>query len=195
MALFTTLNLSEFLRNETDTVDLADLDNVRESTESLVTKVTGRQWVVASSASTRYYAPRERGQDFIRIHDCTTVTAVTNDGETIPVWASATGGYQLEPLNGKDWAGEARPYETIRYIGRSWKFDNYRATVAVTATWGWLAIPSQVVRAGYALAKDMWEFRNAPNAQGFEAFLEEKAKMLLKGYIREEAKTGIGGPR
>lgn len=194
MALFTTEELASYLRNEIPTEDYADLEGVASSTESLITKVSGRKWVVASGSSTRYYAPRALHQDLIRIHDCTSVTSVTNDGTAVPVWASSTGGYQLEPINGLDWAGESRPYESIRYIGSRWKFDNYRATVAVTATWGWAAIPDQVVRAGYVIAKDMWEFRNAQNAAGFEEFIEAKAKMLLKGYRREEAKAGIGGP-
>lgn len=194
MALFTTEELASYLRNEIPTEDYADLEGVAASTESLITKVSGRKWVVASGSSTRYYAPRAVGQDLIRIHDCTTVTSVLNDGTAVPVWASSTGGYQLEPINGLDWAGESRPYEGIRYIGSRWAFDNYRATVAVTATWGWAAIPDQVVRAGYVIAKDMWEFRNAQNAAGFEEFIEAKAKMLLKGYRREEAKAGIGGP-
>lgn len=194
MALFTTEELASYLRNEIPTEDYADLEGVASSTESLITKVSGRKWVVASGSSTRYYAPRALHQDLIRIHDCTSVTSVTNDGTAVPVWASSTGGYQLEPINGLDWAGESRPYESIRYIGSRWKFDNYRATVAVTATWGWAAIPEQVVRAGYVIAKDMWEFRNAQNAAGFEEFIEAKAKMLLKGYRREEAKAGIGGP-
>lgn len=194
MALFTTEELASYLRNEIPTEDYADLTGVASATESLITKVSGRKWVVASGSSTRYYAPRTAYQDLIRIHDCTSVTSVTNDGTAVPSWASSTGGYQLEPINGMDWAGESRPYESIRYIGSRWKFDNYRATVAVTATWGWAAIPEQVVRAGYVIAKDMWEFRNAQNAAGFEEFIEAKAKMLLKGYRREEAKAGIGGP-
>jgi hypothetical protein len=194
VALFTTEDLAAYLRNEIPTEDYDDLTGVATSAESLVTKVSGRKWVVASGSSTRYYAPRALHQDLIRIHDCTTVTAVLNDGTAVPAWASSTGGYQLEPINGIDWAGETRPYESIRYIGSRWKFDNYRATVAVTATWGWAAIPDQVVRAGYVIAKDMWEFRNAQNAAGFEEFIEAKAKMLLKGYRREEAKAGIGGP-
>lgn len=194
MALFTTEELAAYLRNEIATEDYADLTEVASATESLITKVSGRKWVVASGSSTRYYAPRTAYQDLIRIHDCTSVTSVTNDGTTVPSWASSTGGYQLEPINGLDWAGESRPYEGIRYIGSRWKFDGYRATVAVTATWGWAAIPEQVVRAGYVIAKDMWEFRNAQNAAGFEEFIEAKAEMLLKGYRREEAKAGIGGP-
>ena len=194
MALFTPEELATYLRNEIPTEDYPDLANVASSAESLVTKVSGRKWVVATTASTRYYAPRAVGQDLIRVHDCTTVTAVTNDGETVPVWASSTGGYQLEPIKGLDWAGETRPFESIRYIGSRWKFDNYRATVAVTATWGWAAIPEQVVRAGYVIAKDMWAYRNEQNAAGFDEFIEAKAKTLLKGYRREEAKAGIGGP-
>ena len=195
MALFTTEDLAAYLRNELPTEDYDDLTGVATATESLVTKVSGRKWVVASGSSTRYYSPRAIGQDLIRIHDCTAVSAVTNDGVAVPAWSSSTGGYQLEPINGIDWAGESRPYESIRHIGSRWAFDNFRATVAVTATWGWPAIPDQVIRAGYAIAKDMWEFRNAQNAAGFEEFIEAKAKMLLKGYRREEAKAGIGGPR
>ena len=105
------------------------------------------------------------------------------------------GGYQLEPLNGLDWAGETRPYEGIRYIGNAWTFDRFRATVAVTADWGWAALPDQVVRTHYVLAKDVWEFRSQQGNAGMDEFLENKAKMLLKGYRREEAKAGIGGPR
>lgn len=194
MPLLTIGELASYLRNEIPSDDTFDLEGVLVSTESLITKVSGRKWELASDTpSTRYYAPRATGQDLIRVHDCVTVTSVVNDTTTVAAWASSTGGYQLEPLNGMDWAGEARPFESIRYIGSSWKFDNYRATVAVTATWGWASIPVQVTRAALVLAKDMWTFRNVENSD-FETFLEDKARMLLKGYRREEAKAGIGGP-
>lgn len=195
MSIITTEGLASFLRNEIETDDYPDLDNVRVSAESMAAKVTGRSWTLATGTPTlRRYAPRAQNQDLIRIHDCVSVTSVTNDGQTVPVWSSSLGGYQLEPINGLDWAGEVRPYESIRYIGSRWKFDHYRATVAVIADWGWATLPSQVVRATYVIAKDMWEFRNAENTPGFDAFIEDKAKLLLKGYRREEAKAGIGGP-
>lgn len=189
-------DLADYLRVVETAVDDYDvLDGVRLYTQSLIRKVTGRTWTVASgSASTRVYAPRAVGQDLIRIHDCVTVTSVTNDGVTVPAWMTA-GGYQLEPLNGLDWAGETRPYEGIRYIGNAWTFDRFRATVAVTADWGWAALPDQVVRTHYVIAKDVWEFRSQQGNAGMDEFLENKAKMLLKGYRREEAKAGIGGPR
>ena len=195
MDLFTVEELADYLRVETATEDYADIEGVGDATESLLTKVSGRKWFVATgTTSTRRYAPRNTRSDLIRIHDCVSVASVTNDGETVPVWASSTGGYQLEPLNGLDWAGETRPYEGLRYIGSFWKFDSYRATVAVTADWGWAAIPEQVKRAAYVIAKDMWSFRHTDNTAGLEEFLENKARLLLKGYRREEAKSGIGGP-
>jgi hypothetical protein len=195
MALPTAEDLIAFLRIETSVDDYDDVETVRLATESLVRKVSGRSWTVASGSSTRYYAPRQPGCDLIRIHDCVSVSAVTDDGETVPVWSSSAGGYQLEPINGLDWAGETRPYESIRRINSWWKFDGYRATVAVTASWGWAAIPDQVERAHYVIAKDMWQFRDQQGNAGFEEFLENKAKLLLKGYRREEAKAGIGGAR
>ena len=196
MAIITTEDLAAYLRNELPTEDYPDLDGVRQTAEDLAEDICGRRWVVATGTpSTRYYAPRTACQDLVRIHDCVSITSVTNDGQAVPLWASSTGGYQREPLNAMDWTGEARPYEGIRYIGSRWRFDNYRATVAVTADWGWAAIPAQVERAVYVLARDIWNFRDSQNTVGFEEFLRAKAMQLLKRYRREEAKAGIGGPR
>ena len=195
MTILTTESLKDYLRIDIPTDEDADIDGVVDATQDLLEDVTGRRWVVASGSSTRYYAPRAPGQDFIRIHDAVSVTSVTNDGQVVPVWSAATGGYQLEPLNSLDWAGGARPFETIRYIGSYWRFDNFRATVAVTASWGWSAIPSQVERAAYVLAKDIWTFRDQQNTTGFDEFLRAKAVQLVGRYRREEAKRGLGGPR
>ena len=188
-------DLADYLRVETLVDDYDVIDGVRLYTQSLIRKVTGRTWTVATGTpSTRVYAPRGPGQDLIRIHDCVTVASVTNDGAAVAAWTTA-GGYQLEPLNGLNEAGESRPFEGIRYIGSAWTFDRFRATVSVSADWGWPALPEQVIHSHYALGKDVWEFRAQQGNAGFEEFLENKAKMLLKGYRREEAKAGIGGPR
>lgn len=195
MSLPTTEDLKYYLRIDIPTDEDDDLDGVRLATESLIQKVSGRKWVVASGSSTRYYAPRAPGQDLIRIHDCVSVSSVADDGAAVVAWSSSTGGYQLEPINGLDWSGESRPYDGIRHINGWWTFDGYRATVAVTANWGWTAIPDQVERAHYVIAKDMWSFRDQQGNAGFDEFLENKAKLLLKGYRREEAKAGIGGAR
>ena len=77
-------DLADYLRVETLVDDYDALDGVRLYTESMVRKVTGRNWVVASGTpSTRVYAPRAPGQDLIRIHDCVTVSSV-NLGDVQP---------------------------------------------------------------------------------------------------------------
>ena len=195
MAILTVEDLKAYLRIEISTDEDDDLQGVINSAEDLLEDICGRKWVVASGSSVRYYSPRALHQDFIRIHDAVSVTSVTNDGETVPVWATSTGGYQLEPVNSMDWTGETRPYETIRYIGSHWKFDNFRATVAVSASWGWASIPPQIERAAYVLCKDIWTYRDQQDAAGLDEFLRKKAYGLTKRYRREEAKSGLGGPR
>ena len=100
-----------------------------------------------------------------------------------------------------DWTGEARPYEQIRYIGSRFTFDNYRATVSVTATWGWLAIPEQIKRAALILAKDIAVHRDVnfgnlgvTDVGAVRARQAPLIRDLTKRYRREEAKAGIGGP-
>jgi hypothetical protein len=194
VAILTRDGLKDYLRIEIASDENDDLEGVVDATESLLRKVSGRTWTVASgSPSARKYIPRGPRTDLLRIHDCVSITSVSNDGETVPIWSTSTGGYQTEPVNGLDWAGESRPIEGIRYIGSWWKFDHYRATVTVTADWGWSAIPPQVERAAYVLAKDIWTFRGQPPAPGVEEYLENRARVMLNGYRREEAKAGIGG--
>lgn len=107
-----------------------------------------RRFVVAGTAVARLYVPDRA--DVLRIHDCTTVTAVTSDGSTV-----AAGDRQLEPVNALSWSGDARPYEQIRLLAGSWVCNSGEATVSVTATWGWAAIPAEVTEATKILVKDI----------------------------------------
>lgn len=194
MAIVSVYEVMQYLRVEA-TSEESDIAGMVATVEDLLESVCGRKWVVASGTSTRLYSPRSPNQDMIRIHDAVSVTSVTNDGEALSVATSSVSGYQLEPVNSMDWTGETRPYEGIRYINNRWKFDGYRATVAVTASWGWAAIPDQIHRAALVLCKDAWTYRNAPDAAaGLDGFLRSKAMELCKRYRREEAKAGIGGP-
>ncbi len=195
MALATTEELQEYLHDEQGAASYYDLDGCLTVAEQMLEDICGRKWVVATTATTRVYAPRS-WSDSIRIHDATTVTAVVNDGTTL-----SPSLYQLEPLNGMDWTGEARPYEQIRYIGSLFAFDNYRATVSVTATWGWLAIPDQIKRAVLILAKDIAVHRDiafgnlgVADTGAVRARQAPLIRDLTKRYRREEAKAGIGGP-
>jgi len=108
-----------------------------------------RQVVVAGAVATaRVYAATRR--DILRIHDCTTVTVVSNDGTTVDA-----ADYQLEPI-GPTLAGQLRPYTQIRALnGTGWVVDGGRATCTVTGTWGWLALPANYTEAVKIVTSDI----------------------------------------
>jgi len=121
-----------------------------DAAEEAINDHCSRQFVVAhvSNTSTRLYVPA--GQ-IIRIHDAVEVTVVADDGATV-----ASTGYQLEPLNNLTVAGETVPYDQIRRLsGYSWACDYGRATVAVTARWGWTALPAKYTEATKILTGDI----------------------------------------
>lgn len=119
-----------------DTVVQAALD----ASETLVAERTQRYFVVADAATAMTFSPYCAGETVLRIPDCTTVTAVSNDGTTV-----LAADYQLEP--GAGFTTRTRPIEAIRLTSGSWAFEANRRTVSITATWGWLALPYEYVHA------------------------------------------------
>lgn len=120
-----------------------------DASEASINSWCGRQFVVASTATARTYSPSHPFE--LAIHDCTTVTALTNDGTTV---TAGTSGYQLEPF-AVAWTGEQYPYDTIRLLSGMWVYDNGRATISVTATWGWAALPKPYTEATKILTADI----------------------------------------
>jgi len=118
--------------------------------ESWIDNALARRMVVASASSARVYAPIPH-TDVLTIDDCTTVTSVVENGATLTVSTD----YQLEPFNNLSAAGETVPYSQVRRIYRNWYTDGRKATVTVTAAWGWAAIPPQVLEACKVITSDM----------------------------------------
>lgn len=195
MTLISVEEFKDYTRNELS-LDYDETVGVLEATDDLLADLCRRRWVVAGSTATaRSYSPRS-WSDSIRIHDCTEVTAVTAQGVAV-----ASSEYQLEPLNGLDWAGNARPYEQMRRVGSHWPFDDFRATVTVTAKWGWPSIPAQIKRAAFVLAKDITMHRDlafgtiiVPDIAALRVRQSSLITDLVKSYRRPEAMGGIGGP-
>lgn len=201
----TLISLDEFrnyTRNEISYTDDAEIIGVLEATDRLLADLCHRKWEVAGdTATTRYYSPRS-WTETIRFHDCVEVTAITADGVAV-----SSADYQLEPLNGLDWAGNSRPYEQARLVGQSrsmryWPFDDFRSTVAVTARWGWPEIPSQITRAAFVLAKDISMHRDisfgaivVPDLPALRVRQASLISDLVKSFRRPEALGGIGGPK
>ena len=140
-------------------VDDTLIEEAINAAETEIDKALKRRMVVASASSTRSYVPRPRLAE-LYIHDATAVTAVTENGVTLTAGVD----YQLEPLNGIDTAGEPWPYYIVRRLGPlHWWTDDDKATVTVTGTWGWPAIPPTVVESCKIVAADMLSNRDMRN--------------------------------
>ena len=153
MADFPTVeDLKAYARDETKTANYDFIDEARSAAIWTLSNETGRNLHLAHDTATeRLYTPLSC--ELVRIHDCTTITAVTNRGVAV-----SASDYQREPVNNLSLAGETVPYNQLRHLSHNWQMgiNNYdEATVGVTATWGWSAIPPQLIEAFKIVAKDI----------------------------------------
>jgi len=112
-----------------------------------------------------------------RIDDLVSITSLktSSTGDTFDTTWSATD-YQLEPNNGIA-GGLVTPFTRIRAIGDyvfpTWVAQNvnhYEATVQVTGTWGWSAVPTAVEQA--ALLLTLRQYRRYDSPLGVAGFDE-----------------------
>ena len=183
-------DLQSYVSDATSPADNVELSASLAAAKPWMAQHCKRTFVVAGTATQRRYVPTT--DDVVRIHDCTTITLVTNAGVTV-----APSAYQTEPLNNIDLAGVARPIEQIRLInGSSWTFgssNSKEATVLVTATWGWPTIPDDVFQACLILAADICSNRDKRNGivsftdfAGIRARENPQVLTLLAAYRRAE---------
>lgn len=162
-----------------------------DAAEAWINVWTGRQFVVAAGSSTRSYPAS--GRALLDIDDATTITAITYNGVTVD-----PSGYQLEPYNTVGVLGVIEPFYSIRrYFGWWDTFNQGQQIVSVTGTFGWVAIPVQVVEACKILARDLLANRDIPF--GIASFVQYGMKVkenptvtgLLRPFRRARA-FGIG---
>jgi len=162
------------------------IDQAINAAELAIDNALQRRMVVvtdgAPGLSARAYVPA--ASDLLFIDDCTEVTVITDNGTTLTVGTD----YQLEPLNGLSGAGESVPYYKVRRLSGCWYRDGHKATVSVTARWGWAAIPPQVLESCKIVTQDILENRNTRfglagiSQEGFSIRIRENpvvAKMIL----------------
>lgn len=181
----------DFARVETATADDTEIEAALNAAEQQLDTDCQRRFQVASvTPSARLYVPQTLTT--LRIHDATTVTAVVNNGTTL-----AAGDYQLEPVGGLTWAGESVPYTQIRMLGTGeWDFGDFdgKATISVTGTWGFSAIPAPIVEACKVLAKDILGNRDVrfglvavTEAAGISARTNPVVRTAIEQYRRVES--------
>lgn len=150
--------LQQYMRSEIGTEDNLYEDAIKTA-EDIIDESTGRQFIVASTSTARSFdVPNCSSR--LQIHDCTAVASVVDFGATLTVDTQ----YKLYPLGGVSATGRAVPYSEIVRLGANqeieWLDYGRPGQIVVTATWGWLAIPSLVKSACKVIAKDVFLTRD-----------------------------------
>ncbi len=141
-----------------------------EAATAYINSFTGRVFVKYEEPSTRKFRALDLERlpvdDFYTTEDL----EVTIDGVT---WDAAT--YEPRPWNGMVNGEAGWPYFDLFAINRSWPIRR-RATIEVTARWGWAAVPSGIAEATLRIAKTMVE------ASGFGADAGTVQSEAIGGY-------------
>lgn len=142
----------------------AELASAADSISREIERHCGRQFNRAGATAARVYTPDFATWTYVDDFHTTTglVVEVDRAGDgTWTVWD--TGDYQLEPLGGVVEGQSGWPFYKIRALTRPFPVSrSRRATVRVTADWGWAAVPDPVVQAAKILAAETFTLRTAP---------------------------------
>lgn len=110
---------------------------------------TRRQFNKTDEATTRLFTAVDVERLVVDDFYTTTDLAVVIDGVT---WASDD--YDLRPYNGIVNGEQGWPFYELLAVSRSWPIRR-RATIEVTARWGWAAVPEGIAEATLRVAKVM----------------------------------------
>ena len=146
----------------TDSIDDTLLETAVESASRLVDGFAGRNFYSAGSA-VRYFTPEDR--IVCEIDDLISLTSleVSEDLDAVfdQTWTASD--YQLEPLNGKVDGLTGWPSTRIRAVGDYVFGTNIgEASVKVTGTWGWSAVPVAVKQATVIQASRIFKRLDSP---------------------------------
>lgn len=159
--------------------------------------------VAVGSETARVYYPENRclviTDDF---HDTTNLVVETDEGDDgtfETTWASTD--FQLEPLNQRENGVDGIPFYKIRAVeSRLFPTRNRRASVQITAAWGWDSVPGAVFEAALLWAARTFHRKDSP--QGVAGFNEFGAVRLtskdediagpLKPFRRNEQILMVG---
>lgn len=184
--------------NITDTNDDAAATLALNSASLQIEGVCGRQFNDAGSATARIYYPDS--PTTVSVDDFSTTNGLIlqadygNDGVFEFTWLSTN--YQVEPINGVFDGTPGWPFYRIRAINQYYPLwwgpiGAPRASLQVTAQWGWAAVPAGVQEACLLLAEEIFKLKDAPfGVAGFGAMgavrVRENPKVmaLLERYIR-----------
>ena len=164
-APYATLEELKVYANATKTTYDDLLSDALDAASRGVELVTRRQFNAADAVSARVYHPTS--SRLVEVDDFHTTTGLIvkidsgDDGTYETTWATTD--YELRPLNGVVGGQPGWPYSQVWSVGTQW-FPQcaQRATVEVTANWGWSAVPLPVKQATLMLAEEFYKMKDAP---------------------------------
>lgn len=144
----------KWTRDTTLTDDNLISDSILAAQQTVDTDLGRRFEEASGEPAARVYAA-ERGDTSLSIHDCVSISSITEDGTTVP-----TTDWQAEPLNNLSAAGQTVPFTRVERLTGSWHARNGKATISVTADWGWEEIPADIVVLCMIVAQTMAQHRD-----------------------------------
>lgn len=195
------VTLSEFKSwiGDSETIDDATWTFAISAASRGIEKVTGRQFNQATVATARVYRPELTCSvaidDFHTTTDLLIETDEGGDGAFDTTWTSVD--FELEPLNGVVDGEQGWPFNEIRAVGSRLFRPHRRASVRVTAQWGWPAPPAAVKTSCLIAAAEIGKMKDAPfGVAGFDNWGAVRVRdnpmavAKLAPYIRHRVMVG-----
>jgi len=191
MAIVTISTFKDYARNELGTADDTAIQAALDAAHYSAYDYAGRSFEAAGVASARLFVPVS--WNICNIDDCTSITSVTNNSTSV---AAST--YQAEPVENRSGSTATVPFTRLRMLTGAWYVWNGKASVSVTATWGWATTPAPAIEAVKILAKDILHQRdNRSGVAGFGEFGAVRVRQnpyvaMLLDPLRRAQQFGIG---
>jgi hypothetical protein len=153
-----------------DTTDDLTLNDALSGASSGIEACCNRQFNDAGTESARVFYPISsrivRTNDFQSTAGLVVATDPGEDATYEIIGTSAS--FELKPLNGVVHGQAGWPYNKIVAVGRTGFYFpcTGRASVKVTARWGWAAVPSPIKLATLILAEDLAKLKDLPFGSG-----------------------------
>ena len=155
--------------NISDSNDDDELEDAVDSASRQIDAYCGRKFYADGSATAKIY--RSNNPYFVRVDDISTSTGLVvkyddnEDGSyniTVP-----SSGYLLLPLNAESFGIDGLGYTSIElHTDGSYEFpttkESNRASIEITANWGFAAVPKPVRQACLMLSSENFAMRNTP---------------------------------
>lgn len=161
----TLAELQAYLPSGTSDLETELQDSLATASRA-IDKMTGRRFWADTAATARLFYPSPDRWNRTMVDDFHTITGliieVDNGGDGTFETTYTSADYELSPLNGVVDGEEGWPFYQIRPVNWSWTCTT-RASLRVTAKWGWANVPAGVKTACVILATEALKLaREAP---------------------------------